>query len=289
MDWIFLSFIAMLGTAVYTLFNQYHKQSGLHLAVWIKTILAVITLPMMIFIGFPDDWRFYALVALTAPLGMWGDKVSFDVASDYGGGVVSRIMPIHVIIIFILWALVQPDIILGYFTPPLQGVIILLSLGGIIYFSNRMRRCTVSYDALKKTLPAVICFGIVPILSKSALEMVEFTQGVIGYICIQSIVTTFIGMPMLYHRKSKTNEPIISPSLLKLSGLITIALGIHMATKNAAYTLTDDPTFPVAIIMTSPFFILLFYKLTGHTESGRIWTGLGIVMSAIILVLAKGL
>ena len=289
MDWVLLSCIAMIFSAMMALINQYTKVSGFRLAIWFKVILCLPVLPIVLFVGLPTDPIFYICVICTAPLGIIGDKYSFNVAAKYGGGVVSRLLPLHVLLIFGFWLIVNPSLFSSYFENIWVGAGIVLSLIGIAFFSNKMRKCEISYQAFKEIAPAIIAYAITPVIGKIAFDHSDLHQGVYAYIFLQAVTTTIIGLPILAHQQKKQNKPMITYPIFKASMIVSVCVFLHLVTKNYAFSIVDDPTFPVAIIMASPLFILLFYKLTNHKEEANIWAGIGIVLSIIILVILKSL
>jgi hypothetical protein len=50
-----------------------------------------------------------------------------------------------------------------------------------------------------------------------------------------------------------------------------------------AYRYVENPAYVNAIVLTAPFWVVLFYKMVKHEEKGNIFWGLGLVVCAIIL------
>ena len=68
-------------------------------------------------------------------------------------------------------------------------------------------------------------------------------------------------------------------------GLIIAA---SMVTRNVAYYYAENVTYPVALGLLVPFWISIFYWFIKHKEEAAVLPGLGIVISAIALVLLTG-
>ena len=289
MSWVLLSIVATFALALFQLVNQYAKVDGFDLAVVAKSLVGVVFLPVILIVGLPDEPLFYLFALLSAPLGLYCDRMFFNLAAEYGGGPVSRVVPLNIILIFIIWLVLHPELAVAYFGKPLVLSGIVLSLGSAVYFSMRMRKCALSMEVFKKCIPLIVGFALLTIINKEAMDHSSFHQGVHGYIFFQGLIAVFFGLPWIAVKRRKDGKPFVSMRLFKASLLVALAVSSHLVSKNYAYSMVDDPTFPTAIILTSPLFILAYYRLTNHREFADIRAGLGVLASVIVLVLLKGL
>lgn len=289
MIWVLLSIAATISLAAFQLTNQYAKVDGFDLAVMVKVVLVILFLPFTLYFGWPQEPLFYLFVGATAPLVLYGDKLFFDLAAEYGAGVISRIVPLNLILLFVGWLVVQPSLAMEYFSEPIIFSGIILALCSTIYFAMRMRKCEISAAAFKKAIPILLIWAIVPIFNKQAMDHSGLHEGVYVYGCFQAFLVALIGLPMIGHRRLKSGKAFISARLLKTSFIAALAVTLHLIAKNYSYALVDDPTFPTAILLTSPLFILAYYRLTNHKEDADIWSGIGVVASVMALVVLKGI
>lgn len=289
MAWILFSLLSALATACVGLVNQYTKLDGLLLTVWVKAFLFLLLLPSIFWLNLPEDHLFYIFVILSAVISLWCDKVFFDMSSKFGGGVVSRLTPLYVLPLFLIWLVIKPNLLFDYFSNFYVGIGIILSLVGAIYFSSQMRHCVISYAALKAAIPMIFGYAVTSVLGKLAMDHSELHEGVYGYIVLESFFMCLIGFPVMIKKSGKGKFPIVTKPILKGAFYISVAMSVSLISQNYAYALMYDPTFPAAIMMTSPLFILLFYRLVGHKEDVNVWAGLGGVVAVTFLVLMQGL
>lgn len=289
MSWAFLSLIATICIAAVKLTNQYMQVNGLDLAVVNKAMLAVFSLPFVLIYGLPDTPLFYLFVFLTIPICLYMDAKVFDIAAKYGGGVLTRVEPLYVPLVFIVWLVLSPGLFVEYLQRPLLLFAIISSIAGCVVFSMKMKKCAVSHAALTEMLPILFMMAAVAILNKLAMDYSPLHRGVFAYIFLQSLMMSGAGYGWIVLKQKRTLRSLHMPILIKAAFLVAFATLIHLIAKNYAFSLVADPTFPSIIMLTAPFFVLLFYKLTGHKEKASIWPGLGIVVCALLLTVATSL
>jgi hypothetical protein len=268
------------------LVNQFMKLPGQFLVLWSRIVTVAVMLPFIGAINWPGDWKFYAAVALTAVFAGIGDIRTYDVASKHGGGVVARLVPLSVWGAFLLWFVFDPGLLLTYAAKPFNTGVILVALGGCVFFAQRQNKCDISRAALKDMLPAIGCYVMTVVLNKYSMSLGEITGAVFGYITLQSFfVALFLGGQIALKGKKPPAE-WLSKKMLLAAAMLTALWIAAMAFKNYTMPFVPSPSYPAAIGLTSPVFIALFYRLIGHKEKGDVKSGMGIVACAVLLALA---
>lgn len=290
MMWFLLSILATISIAGIQTVNQYAKVDGFRLAVAGKVILAIAVVPLPFMVGWPHDPFFYLFVAVTVPLALYGDKMSFDLAARYGGGVVSRVTPLNLILIFLFWMVIQPATALDYWEKPVIFGGIAFALAGAVYFAMQMRRCRVSLEALRECGPLIFAMAGIGIFNKLAMDHSDFHGGVYAYIFCNAALTAVVGLPWIAWtgiRQKGGFSSAFPPILLKSAFFTAGCILLHLITKNYALKMVGDPTFPSAVMLTSPLWILLFYKITRHKEEALLWPGLGVAGCVMVLAVLR--
>ena len=261
------------------------------MVIWPRIMILLATLPILFFIPWPTDPRFYMAVVATGMIVGFADTQTMNVTRTHGGGVVSRIMPFQIFIIFVVWLALRPEQIAEYMNAPLRSLGVIAALTGCVYFSSHMRQCELSGDAFRKLLIPLVGYALVFVLAKYAFEHSSFHSGVYYYILIQTLAVLPIMLISARFAKKdflKVERQILfSKTTLKVAVFIFIFWFLHMIGKNYANTLTPNPSYVAALVLTSPIWMMLINKATGHPDSGNIKAGVGLMISAIVLVLLK--
>jgi len=288
--WFLFAISAALLNATYRLSNQYLKLSGHTLTVLIKCGQILIFFPFLFFIEWPENYIFYLIAFLTAPLVLIQDRSFLNFSVTYGAGAITRIEPLSVPIVFITWLIIQPTEFLSLLDKPLIFFGILICLFASIGFSFRMRRCDVSFSALKAMIPLIIIAASINIVAKIGIDNAPSINGIIAWVFIQSLCLIALS-PFMKRKKDKNEEQqTLNKQKLILSAIgLSILLNIFIILRLYGFILTSNPAYVTAVMLTAPFWIMLFYRFVGHKEEADIKSGIGIVISAITLSLLVSL
>lgn len=287
--WIVLALFAAICSAGILLTCQNFKTGGQYLVIWSRLMILTISLPILFFIPAPEDWRFYLAVGATGIIAGLADAKVWTVTNTFGGGIVSRIMPLQIFIIFIMWLFVHPELIFEYLNSPFHTLGILGALTGCVYFASHLRYCDVSSTAMKKVILPLLGYAVNFVLAKYAFDISDFHGGVYYYILVQSSVL----LPMMFFMGLASNNKNLrlkKTEFFKKTNLVAAAFVflfwlLHMIFKNYAITLTFNPSYVAALVMTTPAWIIVYYKAIGYKEDANVKAGIGLMVSAIILSL----
>ncbi len=287
--WALFSLIAAVFSMGFYLTNKYLKQPGDVLVFFMRVVTVIFLTPFVISMDMPQDPMFYVFVVMTALLGVGADIRTFDASSTYGGGVVSRLMPVTVWASFILWLVMRPQMLVDYAAHPWRTTGIVLSLAACVYFASRLRHEAITKAAARTMLPALIGYTLVAVLSKLAMEHGvvnhRFASAAIAYLYVQSLAAIFMLGPLLMWRRRRTT--FIFTRYTAVAVLLAAFIWIdHMTYKNFAVAYTPHPSYQGAINLLTPVFIALFYKIVKHQEPKTdMVAGMGIVGATIFLTL----
>lgn len=292
--WAVFTVIGAVFSAGFYLVNQYLKQPGHHLVFWMRVLIVLFMSPFIKHVTLPDNWAFYAAVALTVLAGTFADIRTFNVCAQYGGGVVSRVQPMTVVGTFLVWFLFKPHLLAAYAQAPLNTACIVLALGGCVYFAMRLNRCPVTRAVLIAMAPAIAGYTLSTVLNKFAMEHGQLEGAVFGYMYVQSFLAVFfIGGYCLWHerREKRARASVQPPSswaskqlavAALLAALVWICLMIY---RNYAMAFTPNPSYVAALNLITPVYIALFYRLAKVKEEADVVSGMGVVACAVLLAL----
>ncbi len=289
--WIPFSLLAGILTAGITLTNQYAQVSGFSLNILSRLITFIVILPLAFFIEWPSSPIYYIAVITTGFFSGFGDIRSYNTVAKLGGGIVSRLMPLLVPVSFIGWFIASPSDIIIYLEKPLVFLGIITAITAIVLFVMQLhKKCEISKEAIWLMMPVVFLYGMNGVLAKIAMNHAELYQGVYFYIFIQTIsLLISVSSFSLWQNRKKTINDIyksikISRKLIITSILISIFIILHMIFKISSFAFIDNPAYPNALVLLSPLWVILFYKIIRHKEEANVSAGIGILISAIVLV-----
>lgn len=290
--WIFFAFLSAFAMAGNALLNEYFKVRSLYLLFWMRSALILFLLPVVLHIAAPTNPLFYLCVLGTTICFSYSDLIYFSKAADSGAGLITRFEGLSVGMTFLLWLVIDPTVIDNYIAQPLKGIGIICAFIGTIYFALRLRKCTISFGVLKQMFPALCIGALGVVFGKLAMIFSDYHSGVWYYAFVQSVFVLCVYIMIL-------NVPLIAryfPATHAPDGLFhkktfiagaCLALGWAVYTPSKYYAITDveNPAYVTLIGLTTPFWVLLIYKLIRKEEKGDILSGLGIVICAILLVI----
>lgn len=285
--WVGLAVFAAIGSAGIGLVNQYFRHDGLTMAVLNKFFQALFVLPVVLTIKWPDNPLFYVFVFFTAILALYTDTRIFNIAARYGGGMVSRVSPLFVPLVFLIWLIIKPDLFFFYLSQPFVFAVTGLSVAGCAFFATILSRCEISRRALREIAPVLVLMAAVTLFNKLSMDSSGLHAGVYCYIFVQGVLMCVLGVVWLVVKRGvePVRRAILSRGMFK-SGVLCAGLSVfHLIAKNYAFKMVPDPSYVAAIGLSAPLWVLLFYRLTGHREEARVWPGIAMVACIAVLVL----
>lgn len=299
--WVLFSVISAVFAGGFYLVNQYLRQPGHLLVFWMRVIIVLCMSPFMQYVRLPDDPKFYLAVLVTVFVGTFSDIRSFNASAQFGGGVVARVQPLTVWGTFLLWFFFDPSSFGAYLEHPVNAGVILLALMGCVFFSMRLNKCEITRSAFIYMLPALLGYTLTNALNKYAMGRGNLEGAVYGYMYAQSVIAVIsIGIYSLWRQTRPAAVTVAaSPTaaapepqswvrreLLAASLIAAMTWICHMIYKNYAMAFTPNPSYQVAINLTTPVFIAIFYYFVQHKEQADVKSGMGIVACAVLLALA---
>ena len=286
--WVIFSLISALILVISYVTNQYMRLPGHLLVFWSRVLTVLALTPLMLHMAWPRDPLFYIAVLLTIPTGVFADIRTLNVSASYGGGVVSRTMPLVILLSFFAWFFFDPALLGKYAAQPVHSLLILLALTGCVYFSSRLNKCSISRAAAVEMLPALLGYTASTVFNKLAMSHGAVTSAVFCYMYLQSIVAVPVIGGYVFWRESRTKvTPVFwrTRKMMLATFLLTFSWIGNMTFKNYAMAFVPNPSFQSALGQTTPVFIALFYWFVKHKEKADVASGMGVAACATLLAL----
>ena len=215
------------------------------------------------------------------------DVIYFRAVPVVGAGVVSRLLPSAVIISFLAWFLVDPDLLDKYIAHPLQSLIIAGIVCAATFCATLLHKCPVSWQGIRLIWFVIFAACVGPIIDKLALGYAPAKQAPFAFMCFQGLF--MVGLWSIYFliRKPIPFATLISGHSLKTGAAIGAVATLVLYLKTVALMQVEQPAYLSVLLFTDALWILLIYRLLGRKDDSNIWAGLGIVGCAVALILVK--
>lgn len=285
--WVVCGALAALFIAFMPVYSERAKADPYALAFWNKVFCAIWATPFALMVGLPSDPAFYAIITAMAALWCVSDIFYFRAVPHIGAGVMTRLLPGTVIVTFVLWFFFDPALLDKYLSQPLlfSGICAMIALAAIS--AAFLKRCRVSMAAVRRIWFVLFAACIGPIGTKLALAHVDPKQGALAVLSIQSAIMVVMWLVWAAIAKPVPRSVMLNNNALTGGLIVSFFCGIFILLKTYALQFADNPAYVSVLLFTDAFWVLLIYKLIGRKETANVVAGLGIVASALGLVLIK--
>ena len=287
--WIPLGLAASVLNATIPLIQEKFKANGFSIAVWVKIALVLFSIPIVLYTGMPTAPEFYLMAALSGLIWCVNDVIFYRTVPVVGAGVVSRIIPGSVILAFILWFLVEPELFTKYMERPWQfaalSAIVLLS----VFFTIAMKSCPVTWQGIKMLWLVVLAAATGPLINKLALGQAPAVKAPFALMFTQAAFMVAFWSIYSLIKKPVSREVFLSKEAIKGGILIGFVSTILLGLKFTALNDCEHPALLSVLLFTDTIWIILYYRLSKREDHSKIWAGLGLVACAAALILVKSL
>jgi hypothetical protein len=285
--WALFGTLSACLSALMMLGQEKFRLSGFVMAFWCKIACIIFMAGPVLYFGLPGKWEFYALVFGNAILWAVSDVIFFNAIPKVGAGVVSRVLPLSVIATFFLWFAFDPALIDTYLETPWRSGAVVLCLFASVYFAMRMRRCPISWQALRLLWFVLFAAILGPIFFKLISRYVEFDQGPFAFVFCEAVVMVALWSLWQAWKRPVPYAELFSKYSMRAGIAVGGVMSLMVASNFAAIMHVDNPGLLPAVKFTDTIIILLIYKLMGRREEADVLGGIGIVACAGAIILLK--
>ena len=287
--WAVFALICAAMSALVLILPERAKADGFALAFWNKAAAVLFMIPFVIWQGLPGQWEFYALVALQALLWSVSDVIFFRALPVVGAGVVSRILPISVIVTFCLWFLFDPALFGEYLSTPVRSGFVALALCGSVYFAQRLKHDPVSWAAIRRIWFVLFAAVIGPLMYKLVTKYTTIEQGPFAYVMFEGFIMVCLWTAFSAVKKPIPWSVLFAKESLRAGVTVGVAMCLVSLSKFAAMHYVDNPGLVPAVKYLDAIIVMAYYKAIGKVEKADVVAGLGIVGCAAAIILLRSL
>lgn len=283
--WWIAAVIVSLVKAGFMLASQYMKVDGTLTVFWRGLIPFLVLTPCLFFIEIPTSLVFYSATCATALIASYTDIKAMNGAIKFGAGVSLRLMPYSLWGVFFVWVVVSPIYRESFLAQPMLALGVMGALMCAAIGSTFLRKCTLSKEAFIFFAPVLVCSIMVDVLNKTAMDSSSVLGGIIMYGWLQGVIVSFVCLVKQVLVQKRSISTLFEKRVMYAGLLIGGGFLFANIFKNTAMTFTINPAYVSAIILLSPIWTSLFYRLKGEKEQANEWAGLLVVASSIMLVI----
>ena len=294
MIWILNGLLYGFFTALYTLANQKYQMNGYLLGIWRGFGIAVIFFPFTFLFPLPQNLYYWGLLILQGWLIGFYDSHLFFASARYGAGPTSRVMAVTVLITTIIWWLMTPhefDKILANKTVFSLLIFILLGFTASYWL---MLKDSITKEITFYMAPVILALAFMSIITKDiAIHSSSSWSGIIYYLTVSTFVSGVYNS-YLFVKKEKLDirgyirQVFSAPTRAAGLYIVGFSAALIMA-KTIALRVAPNPGYVTALLLTSPFFVLIMNKYNRIPDDFSLRAGLFNVLFLIaLLVLVNG-
>lgn len=287
--WAIFALLCAASSALVLIIPERVKCDGFALAFWNKVAAFIFMVPLVLYMGMPTQWEFYALVAAQACLWVISDVIFFRALPQVGAGVISRILPSTVIVTFVLWFFFDPALLTSYLEKPLLSVVIFVALCGSVYFATRLKKDAVSWRAVRMIWFVLVAAVVGPLMYKMVTHHTTLEQGPFAFVLFESFVMVTLWSIFYAVKRPIPASVLFSKNSLRGGAMVGAAMCVVSLTKFAAMHSVDNPGLVPAVKYLDAIIIMVYYRAIGKTEKADVFAGLGVVACAAVIIVARSM
>lgn len=286
-----LWFLLALASSCFSALGMYMHQrlggSTTASVVWLKILALCIAIPVLIRVGLPDQPIFYLFTAGAAAIWCFNDLIYFEAVKKHGAALLSRLSPLGLILAFAAWFFVHPELLTKYMNDPPRFAGICAALALTVICALFLKRCAMSWRALKDIWPIIIAAMIGVLLMKSAVDWAPKDQGVFGYVGFEAGIMLIFYTIYFSIKRPQNFREIFSKDGMRTGGIVGGLILTGVILRTYALQNVDHPAFVSMISMLDVIWLIILTRISGWKDDSNKIAGLGIVLAALALAFLK--
>lgn len=294
MIWILNGLLYGFFTALYTLANQKYQMNGYLLGIWRGFGIAAIFFPFTFLFPLPQNLYYWGLLILQGWLIGFYDSHLFFASARYGAGPTSRVMAVTVLITTIIWWLMTPHEFLKILQNGTVFSLLIFILLGFTVSYWLMLKDSITKEITFYMAPVILALAFMSVITKDiAIHSSSSWSGIIYYLTVSTFVSGIYNS-YLFVKKEKLDmkgyvrQVFSAPTRAAGLYIVGFSAALIMA-KTIALRVAPNPGYVTALLLTSPFFVLIMNKYNRIPDDFSLRAGLFNVLFLIaLLVVVNG-
>lgn len=268
--------------------------NGYLLGIWRGFGIAAIFFPFTFLFPLPQNLYYWGLLILQGWLIGFYDSHLFFASARYGAGPTSRVMAVTVLITTIIWWLMTPHEFLKILQNGTVFSLLIFILLGFTVSYWLMLKDSITKEITFYMAPVILALAFMSVITKDiAIHSSSSWSGIIYYLTVSTFVSGIYNS-YLFVKKEKLD---MSGYIRQVFSAPTRAAGLYIVgfsaalimAKTIALRVAPNPGYVTALLLTSPFFVLIMNKYNRIPDDFSLLAGLFNVLFLIaLLVLVNG-
>lgn len=274
MSWVGLALGSAFTAAIMPIMHEKIRAERLSMMFWLRAVMLLVALPVACVIGWPSEPGFYVTTFVTAFIWCYADLSSIRATEEFGAGVMTRLMPLNVLVTYFMWLALDRNTLAGALDVPLQSLGIFAALAGAVFFAMRLQKAPVAREHLRALGPVILMSGMGVVYAKIALGSGVAHEAVFSYMALQALFMMII-FGVLEAVWNPVPRAVFTGRVAMASGfLMGINTVAHMALKSYGYQMVANPAYISVVVLTTPLWVMLYYRLVKRQAVGDMKSGL---------------
>ncbi len=268
--------------------------NGYLLGIWRGFGIAAIFFPFTFLFPLPQNLYYWGLLILQGWLIGFYDSHLFFASARYGAGPTSRVMAVTVLITTIIWWLMTPHEFLKILQNGTVFSLLIFILLGFTVSYWLMLKDSITKEITFYMAPVILALAFMSVITKDiAIHSSSSWSGIIYYLTVSTFVSGIYNS-YLFVKKEKLD---MSGYIRQVFSAPTRAAGLYIVgfsaalimAKTIALRVAPNPGYVTALLLTSPFFVLIMNKYNRIPDDFSLRAGLFNVLFLIaLLVVVNG-
>ena len=268
--------------------------NGYLLGIWRGFGIAAIFFPFTFLFPLPQNLYYWGLLILQGWLIGFYDSHLFFASARYGAGPTSRVMAVTVLITTIIWWLMTPHEFLKILQNGTVFSLLIFILLGFTVSYWLMLKDSITKEITFYMAPVILALAFMSVITKDiAIHSSSSWSGIIYYLTVSTFVSGIYNS-YLFVKKEKLDmkeyvrQVFSAPTRAAGLYIVGFSAALIMA-KTIALRVAPNPGYVTALLLTSPFFVLIMNKYNRIPDDFSLRAGLFNVLFLIaLLVVVNG-
>ncbi len=283
MNWALYALLHSLCRAFFVETNRVYKVDSWHLTFMQALFGCLVLIPVIPFMHWPSDPRFYFAAVIVALITAVGYMIQLGLAAQKTGRVSGMYMPLEALTATIIWILVMPA------TLELHTHNLMLSIGVVVAFvlatlgMARIRQSDITWATFLIVAPVGVTYAVSGIATKIVMPEVMVIQTVLTYCFVNFAIMTFVLGIVLLAKKKASRTMLEARSLRAglLTGVFSVVGSLSFV---ASVAMAPNPGYTSMMAMMLPVWLMLFHKALGVEDRANKIAAFMLTAGTILLI-----
>lgn len=282
--WLVLAVASSFLTAQNVEANRRAKQEGFRLNFWRMTIAALFWLPLTLLETWPREMMFYAAAMFGGVAMIIGFTIQNDLAAKHNGRVAILHMPMKAVLVFALWAVVDPAARAHLFEKPWVTLGVLGCLTVMVVALAEFRKNDVSWSSLRAVMPIVVTYGMGDILARMVIRPELLHERLVIFLFVVAATSALVSL-LIWPWRPKPEVPLFNKKLIQASVRAAMGSTANQVCFFMALVLGPSPAYVSMVALMAPAWLLVYHRLAGIRDDANPLAGTLVVLAAIVLMM----